>query len=99
MNEGLTHLERVRAELARYEHPLFNFSASAQGTGVMVNIVAKNPAVENAAPYTFNIHPRDLDHPQFAWQFQRQLYDSLHDYLIEMFVRTPQDRPAPREIE
>ena len=24
--------------------------------------------------------------------FQRQLYDALHDYFVEMFIRTPQDR-------
>ena len=35
--------------------------------------------------------PLYLDHPQFEWQFQRQLYDALHDYLVEMFIRTPQD--------
>jgi hypothetical protein len=43
----------------------------------------------------FPIHPRDLDHPQFAWHLQRQVYDGLHDYFIEMFIRTPQDR-VPR---
>jgi hypothetical protein len=42
--------------------------------------------------YNFEFHPRDLDHPQFEWAFQRQLYDCLHDYLVEMFIRTPQDR-------
>ena len=31
------------------------------------------------------------------WQFQRQLYDALHDYLVEMFIRTPQDRVERRE--
>jgi hypothetical protein len=93
MSESLARLERVRAELARYEHPLFDFSAAAKDPGVSVNIVAKRPAVEGTPAYSFELHPRDLDHPQFAWQFQRQLYDALHDYLIEMFVRTPQDRP------
>ena len=38
------------------------------------------------------VAPRDLDHPNFEWTFQRQLYDCLHDYLVEMFVRTPQDK-------
>ncbi len=41
--------------------------------------------------YYFDLHPRDLDSPSFAWQFQRQLYDCLHDYLLETFTRTPQD--------
>jgi hypothetical protein len=47
--------------------------------------------------YVYELHPRDLDHPQFEWQFQRQLYDALHDYLVEMFIRTPQDRKDRRE--
>jgi hypothetical protein len=42
--------------------------------------------------YYFDLHPRDLDNPQFEWSLQRQLYDYLHDYLVEMFIRTPQDR-------
>jgi hypothetical protein len=41
---------------------------------------------------------RDLDNPQFEWSFQRQLYDALHDYFVEMFIRTPQDR-ADRQRE
>jgi hypothetical protein len=45
--------------------------------------------------YKFTVHPRDLEHPQFAWNFQRQLYDALHDYFIEMFTRTPQERAVP----
>ena len=93
MNE---RLERVRKELGRYEHPLFDFYAQAHGDGVRVQIGAKNPATPDA-PYSFDLHPRDLDHPQFAWQFQRQLYDALHDYLIEMFLRTPQDRESQGE--
>jgi hypothetical protein len=48
--------------------------------------------------YYFDLHPRDLDHPQFEWTFQRQLYDCLHDYIIEMFTRTPQNR-AERQRE
>lgn len=35
-------------------------------------------------------------HPQFTWHLQRQLYDGLHDYFIEMFTRTPQDRAVSR---
>jgi hypothetical protein len=99
MGDSVSRLERVRTELARYEHPLFAFSAAANDSGVSVNIVAKHPAVAGTPPYSFELHPRDLDHPQFAWQFQRQLYDALHDYLIEMFVRTPQDRAAQNASE
>ncbi len=84
-------LERVRAQLKLYEHPLLDFSARMKGEAVEVIIDFKNPPVP-VHTYYFELHPRDLDHPQFEWEFQRQLYDCLHDYLVEMFIRTPQDR-------
>jgi hypothetical protein len=66
------------------------FGARVHGEGVEISINFKNPPVPVHA-YTFDMHPRDLDHPQFEWGFQRQLYACLHDYIIEMFTRTPQD--------
>ena len=84
-------LERVLAQLRLYEHPLLDFSARAKGEGVEVIIKFKNPDIP-VHTYYFDLHPRDLDHPQFEWTFQRQLFDCLHDYLIEMFTRTPQNR-------
>jgi hypothetical protein len=84
-------LERVLAQLRLYEHPLLNFSARAKADGVEVIIRFKDEAVP-VHTYYFDLHPRDLDDPQFEWSFQRQLYDALHDYFVEMFIRTPQDR-------
>jgi hypothetical protein len=84
-------LQRVLDQLAWYEHPLLRFDARQKGEGVEVVIDFKDPAVP-VHTYMFELHPRDLDHPQFDWTFQRQLYDCLHDYLIEMFVRTPQNK-------
>jgi hypothetical protein len=84
-------LERVLAQLKLYEHPLLDFSARAKGEGVEVVINFKDPPVP-VHTYLFELHPRDLDHAQFEWGFQRQLYDCLHDYMVEMFIRTPQDR-------
>ena len=84
-------LERVLAQLKLYEHPLLHFSARAKGEAVEVIIDFRNPPVP-VHTYYFELHPRDLDHPQFEWGFQRQLYDCLHDYMVEMFIRTPQDR-------
>ena len=84
-------LARVLAQLRLYEHPLLDFGAQAKGEAVEVIIRFKDPGVP-VHTYYFEIHPRDLDHPQFEWSFQRQLYDCLHDYLIEMFTRTPQSR-------
>lgn len=87
----ITRLGRVLAQLKLYEHPLLDFSARAKEDGVEVIIQFKDKSVP-VHTYYFDLHPRDLDHPQFEWSFQRQLYDALHDYFVEMFIRTPQDR-------
>jgi hypothetical protein len=84
-------LKRVLEQLRLYDHPLLDFDARAKGDAVEVIIRFKSPP-KPVHTYHFDLHARDLDHPQFEWQFQRQLYDSLHDYLIEMFTRTPQNR-------
>lgn len=85
-------LNRVLEQLALYDHPLLAFDAREKGEGVEVLISIKNPPVP-VHTYSFELHPRELNTPQFTWQFQRQLYDSLHDYFVEMFNRTPQTRP------
>jgi len=84
-------LDRVLVQLRLYEHPLLTFSARSKGEGVEVIIKFKDESIP-VDTYYFDLHPRDLDDPQFEWSFQRQLYDALHDYLVEMFIRTPQDR-------
>jgi hypothetical protein len=89
-------LDRVLAQLRLYEHPLLNFSARAKGEGVEIIIKFKDESVP-VHTYYFDLHPRDLDHPQFEWSFQRQLFDALHDYFMEMFIRTPQDRADRRD--
>jgi hypothetical protein len=90
-------LERVLTQLRLYEHPLLDFSAHEKGEGVEVIIRFKDASIP-VHTYYFDLHPRDLDNPQFEWAFQRQLYDCLHDYFIEMFTRTPQSR-AERQQE
>jgi len=77
---------------------LLNFSARAKGEGVEVLIDLKHSNVP-VHTYEFQLHPRDLDDPQFEWAFQRQLYDALHDYFVEMFIRTPQDRELRQREE
>ena len=89
-------LERVLVQLRLYEHPLLSFDARAKGEGVEVLIQLTHCTVP-VHTYIFEMQPRDLDHPQFEWQFQRQLYDALHDYFVEMFIRTPQDQADRRE--
>ncbi len=86
-----TGIEKVRAELERYEHPLFEFACREKGAGVEIVIDFRNKNL-GLHTYYFEMHPRDLDHPQFSWTFQRQIYDCIHDYIIEMFIRTPQER-------
>lgn len=83
-------VELVRAQLLLYEHPLLDFAAEEKDDGVEVAIQLKHCTIP-VHTYFFQIHQRDLQHAQFEWTFQRQLYDCLHDYLIEMFIRTPQD--------
>lgn len=82
-------IEKVRRELARYEHPLFKFSAREKGEAVEVVIDFRNKDL-GVHTYYYEVHPRDLAHPQFPWTFQRQIYDCLHDYIVEMFTLTPQ---------
>jgi len=86
-----SHLERVQEHLRQYEHPLLTFDARQKGDTIEVIIQFKSPPVP-VHTYYFEVHPRDLEHPQFAWTFQRQLYDCLHDYFVEMFTRTPQHK-------
>ena len=86
-------LEKVKKELVRYEHPLFDFDACAASGGIQVAIRFK-PAEVEVHTYYFLLQPREIEHSQFPWSFQRQLYDCLHDYVIEMFVNNPQRQDA-----
>ncbi len=82
-------LERVRQELVRYDHPLFAFDARAAAEGVEVEIRFKPPNLD-VHEYVFLLRPREIENKQFPWMFQKQLYDCLHDYIIEMFTLNPQ---------
>jgi len=86
-------LEKVKRELGRYEHPLFDFDARAASGGIEVAIRFKPAGIE-VHTYQFLLQPREIEHSQFPWSFQRQLYDCLHDYVIEMFIRNPQMRDS-----
>ncbi len=87
----LSSLEKIQAELTRYEHPLFTFEAVEDSKGVRVWISLKiEPEV--IEPYTFLIPHRDFADPRYGWRFQNLLYNYLHDYMIETFIKTPQHR-------
>jgi hypothetical protein len=82
-------LQRVWRELARYEHPLFAWEAVPAGENVEIHIRFRVSAALSDG-YTFQLRPRELENRQFPWLFQKQLYDCLHDYVIELFSRNPQ---------
>jgi hypothetical protein len=89
--ESLT--EKVQREIARYEHPLFDFEARSATEGVEVEIKFKL-VNEEVHRYVFLLRPREIENAQFPWSFQSQLYNCLHDYVIEMFTRNPQREDA-----
>ena len=70
-----------------------NFSAREHRDAIELVIELKQP-VEGMHTYYAPLHERDIEHAQFPWTFQRYLYDCMHDYLVEMFVRTPQSRES-----
>jgi len=87
----VTHLEKVQAELRRYEHALMDFSAR-EHNGAVELVIELNNRHLGLHPYYPPIHVRDIEHPQFAWTLQSYLYACLHDYVVEMFTVTPQNR-------
>jgi len=87
----MTPLEMALAEVRRYEHPLLEFSARERNGQVELVIECK-AGIPGLHTYYLPLHSRDFESPQFPWTFQRLLYDGMHDYIVEMFVRTPQMR-------
>jgi hypothetical protein len=82
-------LQMARAEVRRYEHPLLDFSVRDHNGQVELVIECKVRGLGHHT-YYLPLHPRDFESPQFPWTFQRLLYDGMHDYIVEMFARTPQ---------
>jgi hypothetical protein len=85
-------IEKVRRELRRYEHLLVDFSAREKDDGSVELLIALKETVPGVHLYKVSLHPRDIESSQFSWSFQRLLYDCLHDYVVELFVKTPQSR-------
>ena len=84
----MTLLEIVETELAKYEHPFFEFSARETDKGVELCIRSKMPGVLSPE-YRLTFAERDLQSTQFPWTFQRLLYDCLTDYIVELFTKSP----------
>src|SRR5262245_47453857 len=81
-------VERVRQELALYEHPFFQFDAREKGEGVEMVIRSKIPGVLSPE-YRITLTERDVQSSQFRWSLQKLLYDSLTDYVVELFTKSP----------
>jgi hypothetical protein len=81
-------LYKVERELTRYAHPLFEWEAHCVSVGVEIIIKLKIKDIYDE-PYRLLLKPREIDARGFEWDFQRQLYNCLHDYLVEMFTRSP----------
>ncbi len=61
-------VEKVENELARYEHPLFRFSAEAAGSGVLLAIeLREGLGVEHH--YEVTLHEREIEDRQFPGRF------------------------------
>jgi hypothetical protein len=86
-------LAKVEAELTRYQHLLLDFGA-IERDGTILLVITMKELPPDAHVYEAPLHPRDLESEQFAWTFQRMLYDCMHDYLVELFVKTPQSRTS-----
>ena len=87
----MSSLEKVLAQTSRYQHALLDFSARDNNGTIELVITLKDNAL-GLHTYYAPVHERDIEHPQYPWTFQRYLYDCMHDYLVEMFVHTPQSR-------
>jgi hypothetical protein len=81
-------LDRVRAELAEYEHPFFEFEAGEKGDEIEMRIRSKIPDVLSPV-YRITLSERDIQNTQFRWTLQKLLYDCLTDYVVELFTKSP----------
>src|SRR5262249_15888021 len=84
----MTRLQTVETELAKYEHPFFEFSARDTDQGVELCIRSKITGV-HSPEYRLTFADRDLTSTQFPWTFQKLLYDCLTDYIVELFTKSP----------
>ena len=62
----MSALEKVEAELHRYEHALVDFSAREREGSIELVIELKNREL-GLHTYYAPLHPRDIEHPQFPW--------------------------------
>jgi hypothetical protein len=82
--------QKLEAELARYPHHLVEFAVDETAGGTLELVIRLKQPIPGEDEYRAAIHPRDVEGPQFSWNLQRFLYGCLHDYVIDLFIRTPQ---------
>ena len=90
-------LRKVETELAFYEHPFFEFSATEVDEGVEICMQSRVRDV-HTPEFRFTLAEREIDHPQFRWSFQGLLYGSMHDYMVELFTSSPGDPTPPSPL-
>lgn len=81
-------MEKVEVELARYFHALLRFSVREHEGAIELVMDLKRP-LGGTHVYYKAIPTHDIRHRDFSSLFQRFLYDSMRDYLVQMFLRTP----------
>ena len=81
-------LQRILEEIAKYEHPYFDFAARDQEGRIELCIRSKIPNVLSPE-YRITLAERDLQSTQFPWTFQKLLYDCRTDYIVELFTKCP----------
>ena len=89
-------LDCASAQLRLYEHPLLNFSARAKGEGVEIIIKFKDESVPVHIIISTCI-PAISTTRSSSGAFSANSSTHLHDYFMEMFIRTPQDRADRRQ--
>ena len=82
--------------MARYEHPLFRFSTEDVGSAVLLAIDLREE-LGVRYHYEITLQAREIENRQFPWTFQKLLYDCLHDLVVEMFERNPQEKMQQKE--
>jgi hypothetical protein len=81
---------QVEAELKRYPHHLADFAVEETTAGGLELVIRLKHPIPGEDEYRAALHPRDVEGPQFSWNLQRFLYGCLHDYMVDLFIRTPQ---------
>ena len=69
--------------------PCLFLTRAPAGEGVEVEISCRLMALDVTSTLCSFIRAKSIT-PNFRGCFQKQLYDSLHDYVVEMFTRNPQ---------